>query len=123
MEDYKPPGWSTVVPRIVTIDVELLVHFIKHVFDATGDYLKDRPTVLTIGDSKIMVSAAGIRNSHTSFLYVYVPNLEETYRRAIQAGAQSLEEPANMPYGDRRAMFEDHWGNTWQIATYGTSIE
>jgi uncharacterized glyoxalase superfamily protein PhnB len=24
-----------------------------------------------------------------------------------------------MPYGDRRAMVEDKWGNVWQIATFG----
>jgi uncharacterized glyoxalase superfamily protein PhnB len=30
-----------------------------------------------------------------------------------------LEEPTETPYGDRRAMVEDPWGNTWQIAKYG----
>jgi len=34
-----------------------------------------------------------------------------------EAGAQSIESPLNTPYGDRRAMIEDRWGNTWQIAT------
>jgi uncharacterized glyoxalase superfamily protein PhnB len=33
------------------------------------------------------------------------------------AGARSLEEPFDTPYGDRRCMIEDKWGNTWQIAT------
>lgn len=37
---------------------------------------------------------------------------------ALNAGARSLEEPSDMPYGDRRCMVEDKWGNTWQIATY-----
>ncbi len=32
--------------------------------------------------------------------------------------ALMMEEPAVMPYGDRRAMVEDEWGNTWQIATH-----
>jgi len=27
-------------------------------------------------------------------------------------------EQMDMPYGDRRCMVEDQWGNTWQIATY-----
>jgi PhnB protein len=59
-----------------------------------------------------------VRHPTTSFLYVYVPDTDEIYRRALQAGARSLEEPSDMPYGDRRAMVEDRWGNTWQIATY-----
>ena len=33
------------------------------------------------------------------------------------AGAASVEAPADMPYGDRRAMVRDPWENTWQIAT------
>jgi len=26
--------------------------------------------------------------------------------------------PAEMPYGDRRAMVKDRWGNVWQFATH-----
>jgi PhnB protein len=33
------------------------------------------------------------------------------------AGALSLEAPSDTPYGDRRGMEKDSWGNTWQIAT------
>jgi PhnB protein len=65
-----------------------------------------------------MISDAGIRDPAPAFLYVYVDNTDETYRRAVEAGARSLEEPWNLPYGDRRGMVEDKWGNTWQIATY-----
>jgi uncharacterized glyoxalase superfamily protein PhnB len=52
-----------------------------------------------------------------AFLYLYVEDADATYRRAVQAGAQSLEEPSDMPYGDRRGMVQDRWGNVWQIAT------
>jgi uncharacterized glyoxalase superfamily protein PhnB len=54
----------------------------------------------------------------SAFLHVYVENADETYRRAIAAGAQSIEAPADMPYGDRRATVRDSWANVWQIATY-----
>jgi uncharacterized glyoxalase superfamily protein PhnB len=114
----KPEGWPTVIPRIVSRDTKQLAEFIKRVFDAKGDYLTERPTVLTIGDSKLMISEVGIRNSMSAFFYVYVEDADATYRRAIEAGATSLEEPSNTPYGDRRAMVEDRWGNTWQIATH-----
>jgi len=94
-----------------------LVAFIKHVFGATGEYRSDRPVVLNIGDSMIMISDAGVRKPTPAFLYVYVEDADATYRRAILAGATSLEEPSDTPYGDRRGMVEDRWGNTWQIAT------
>ena len=48
-----------------------------------------------------------------------MPDADATYARALAAGARSLEPPTDMPYGDRRAMVEDAWGNTWQIATRG----
>jgi uncharacterized glyoxalase superfamily protein PhnB len=109
--------WHTVTPRIVAGDARQLVDFIKQVFDAAGDYSADRPAVITIGDSQIMISDAGERAAMTAFLYVYVDDADATYRRAVKAGAQSIEEPLDTPYGDRRAMVEDAWGNTWQIAT------
>jgi len=115
---FAPHGWPTVIPRIVARDAQQLVEFIKHVFGATGDYRADRPAVLSIGDSMIMISDAGIRDATQAFLYLYVADTDETYRRAVEAGARSLEEPSNLPYGDRRGMVEDKWGNVWQIATH-----
>ncbi|HXH91322.1 MAG TPA: VOC family protein [Thermoanaerobaculia bacterium] len=112
-----PDGWHTVTPRIVATNAEGLVAFIKHVFGATGDYLETRPSELRIGDSMVMVSDSGARDPMPAFLYVYVDDTDATYRLAIDAGARSLEEPLETPYGDRRSMVEDKWGNTWQIAT------
>lgn len=113
-----PEGWHTVTPRIVAHDAEQLVEFLRQVFWATGDYRKDLPSVIKIGDSIIMISEATIRNAMPAFLYVYVADTDKTYQRALKAGATSLEEPADMPYGDRRGMVKDRWGNIWQIATH-----
>jgi uncharacterized glyoxalase superfamily protein PhnB len=113
-----PHGWHTVTPRIVVRDAGALVEFVKQVFGATGDYVLDRPTVIQIGDSRIMISDAGVRSPMPAFLYVYVADADETYRRAVRAGARSVEPPSVTPYGDRRGMVEDAWGNTWQIATH-----
>jgi PhnB protein len=106
-----------VVPRIVVDGAEELVAFVKRVFGATGDYLTDRPSFLTIGTSMIMINDAGVRPATPAFLYVYVDDADETYGRALAAGTTSLEEPFDTPYGDRRAMVHDRWGNTRQIAT------
>jgi PhnB protein len=113
-----PAGWHTVTPRIVSHDAERLVEFLQNVFGATGEYRQAAPSVVTIGDSVVMISAAGDRRPMPAFLYVYVDDTDATYRRALDAGARSLEAPSDMPYGDRRCMVEDRWGNIWQIATY-----
>ncbi|SRR5260370_40547540 len=113
-----PEGWHTVTPRIVVEDSEQMVEFLRQVFGATGDYRSDRPSAVKIGDSIVMIGDAKVRNATAAFLYVYVNDADATYRRALAAGAHSLEEPFDTPYGDRRCMVRDQWGNSWQIATY-----
>ena len=115
--NFAPEGWHTVTPRIVAQDAQQLVEFLKQVFGATGEFLQERPSVITIGDSLIMISEAEIRSPMTAFLYVYVDDTDATFRRAVEAGVRTIEEPSDTPYGDRRCMVEDKWGNTWQIAT------
>lgn len=118
MNRFQPEAWHTVTPRIITSKPEDLVRFVKHVFRGQGKFEVSRPSEIRIGDSLIMISdGGGLRQSVSSFLYVYVENVDETYQRAVEAGAETLELPANLPYGDRRAMVKDAEGNLWQIAS------
>jgi PhnB protein len=45
-----------------------------------------------------------------------VANADASYARGVAAGAVSLEAPLDTPYGDRRAMVRDPYGNVFQIA-------
>ncbi|WP_322028393.1 VOC family protein [Paraburkholderia sp. J76] len=119
MARFQPDGWHAVTPRIVVRDAENLVAFIKTVFQAQGEFRHGLPAEIRIGDSVVMVSGSdGLRDPMPAFLYVYVEDTDSTYQRALDANATSLEPPADLPYGDRRAMVRDAWGNTWQIATH-----
>ena len=111
-----PPGWHTVTPRIVVRDARGLVDFLVEVFGATAKFDSASPTVVEIGDSKVMISEAGARPPQPAFLYVYVADVDSAFQRAVDRGAISLEKPWNTPYGDRRCMVEDRWRNAWQIA-------
>ena len=118
MNRFQPDGWHTVTPRIITSKPEEMVRFVKEVFRGQGEFHADRPAEIRIGDSLIMISdGGGLREPVSASLYVYVENVDEAYRRAVKAGAESLELPADLPYGDRRAMVKDAWGNLWQIAS------
>jgi len=119
----KPSGWHSITPRIVVDDVAGLVKFVKQAFEATGELSSDRPTTLCIGDSMLLISGVGPRPATPAFLYLYVDDADASFRRAIAAGAHTLESPSDMPYGDRRAMVEDSWGNVWQIATYRGDVD
>jgi PhnB protein len=105
-----------VTPRIVTSDTEGLVQFLRLVFDATGDLIPGRPGEISIGDSLVMVSPTTDRDRFPAFLYIYVEDADESYRRALAAGAETIEEPLDTPYGDRRAMIRDPFGNVFQVA-------
>jgi len=119
MSSFKPEGWSTITPRVFTSDVSGLVAFLKAAFDAEGEVHAGRPAEVKIGDSFLMVSdGGGVRSATPAFIHLYVQDADDVYRRAIEAGAESIEAPADMPYGDRRATVQDRCGNSWQIATF-----
>ncbi len=113
-----PHGWHTVTPRLFVANAAKLVEFLKHAFGARGDFRSDGPSEIRIGDSIVMVSEAGVRDAMPAFLYLYLEDTDGAYRRALEAGATVIEEPADMFYGDRRATVKDPFGNLWQIATH-----
>lgn len=71
-----------------------------------------------IGDSMIMIGDVKDRfDPFPGMLYVYVPDVDVTYKKAMSEGATSVEEPADQEYGDRRAAFSDPAGNKWYVAS------
>lgn len=117
MVAFQPDGWRTITPRIFTDDVRGLTAFMRAVFGATGRAQAGRPMEMRIGDSIVMVSGDDVREALPACLHVYVEDADKTYRKATSAGARVIEKPVDTPYGDRRAVVEDAWGNIWQIAT------
>ena len=109
-------GFHSVTPRMFVADPESQIEFLHAAFDASGEFHPERPAEIRIGDSLVMVGSSAERELFPAFLYVYVDDADQTYRRALEAGAVSLEEPFDTPYGDRRAMVRDPFGNVFQIA-------
>lgn len=52
-----------------------------------------------------------------SAIYMFVEDVDATYRRALSAGATSALEPTNQPYGGRNAWVKDEFGNTWYLSS------
>jgi uncharacterized glyoxalase superfamily protein PhnB len=101
---------------VAVADVAGQVRFLREVFGGTGEVAEGRPAEIRIGDSLIMVSSDAERGPYTAHLYVYADDADAAYERAMLAGATSLEPPFDTPYGDRRAMVRDPYGNVFQIA-------
>ncbi len=73
---------------------------------------------MTIGDSVVeMGESNGPYLPMPTQFYLYVPDVDASYRRALEAGAASISEPADQPYGDRTAGVNDVFGNQWYFAT------
>lgn len=72
---------------------------------------------IRIGDSVVEVGEArGWWQPMPTMLYVYVQDVDESYERALRAGAKSLQAPADQNYGDRNGGVSDEWGNYWFLA-------
>ena len=125
-----PDGYHTLTPYLVVDDAERIVQFMKDAFGAQFVFEPmKRPDALImhaelkIGDSRVMVADASEQCQPTQAqLYVYVPNADATYQRAIAAGATSSMAPADMFYGDRSGSVKDPSGNTWFIATHKEDV-
>ena len=120
-----PEGFHTVTPYLVLSGVARLIDFLKQAFDATEMHRSARPdgTVMhaqvKIGDSPIMMGEVwGEFPAKTAALYLYVPDTDALYKRALAAGAVSIMEPMDMFYGDRNGGVRDFAGNEWWIATH-----
>jgi PhnB protein len=71
-----------------------------------------------IGDSIVMMGSPQDGQLVPGMIYLYVNDTDATYKRAVSAGATSIEEPNDAFYGDRRAAVKDSQGNQWFIATH-----
>lgn len=101
-----------------------LLDFVKNVFGA--EELERAPTgenrvhvEVQIGDSVVVLEIGkDFPKATQASTYVYVPDVDTAYRRAMEAGAVSLNEPEDKPYHERGAGVRDTSGNVWWIATY-----
>ncbi len=73
-----------------------------------------------IDDSKVMIGGGSAWGGTPmpSGLHLYVRDADLVYRRALEAGAESLYAPVDQGYGDREAGVKDLAGNHWYIATH-----
>jgi PhnB protein len=118
-----PDGYHSITPYLKLPNAGRLVEFLKKAFDGieTGRLTKPDGAVLhaevRVGDSLVMVhESPDHRKPKPSTLYLYVGDVDATYKRAIEAGGLSVTEPTNMYYGDRVACVRDVSENDWWIA-------
>jgi uncharacterized glyoxalase superfamily protein PhnB len=117
-------GYHTVTPYLVAPEAARLIDFMKAAFGAQELQRHTQPdgairhAEVKIGDSVVILSEAMDEwPPMPAMLHVYVEDVDRVYRQALEAGATSLREPADQPYGDRSGGVADPAGNQWWLAT------
>lgn len=119
-----PKGYHTVTPYLLVEDVAKLLTFVQAAFDAeVVERMEEDGTVnhaaVRIGDSMVMMGQArGEHGANPTMLYLYVEDMDATFKRAIEAGATVVREPQDEFYGDRSGGVKGPLGNEWWVATH-----
>lgn len=121
---FKYGDAPTVQPYMHPLRAEPVIRFLRNAFGAEEMGRAASPegvilhTTLKIGTSQLeMGEAHGPYQPMKSMFYLYVPDCDAVYKAAITAGATSIHEPADQPYGDRVGAVTDAFGNQWYIGT------
>ena len=115
-------GFHTVTPYFTVHRPAELIDFVTQAFGAKESFRTTGSAggmhaEVQIGDSLVMIGGAEHIEPMPTAIHLYVSDIDEAYKRALDAGATSLMEPADQPYGERSAGVEDAQGNRWYIAT------
>lgn len=122
---YKPNGYSTASPYLIVNGANGTIDFLKQVFGAeelrsfADDAGKLRHAEVRIEDTVIMLadSVPPEWPAVPAYVHIYVRDVDATYRRALAAGAVSVQEPVKKEDEDKRGGVKDAGGTTWWIAT------
>jgi PhnB protein len=128
-----PDGYSSVTPYVIVSRGSDAIDFYTRAFGATELMRFEGPdgkvvhAELQIGDSRIMLadehpergfrSPQSIGGSGTGIM-LYVDDVDDVFRQAVEAGAKTHEELKDQFYGDRSGTVIDPFGHWWTVATH-----
>ena len=121
-----PAGYHTVTPYLTVDDGA------REKDRTAGPGGKIMHAELRIGDSVVMLSdefpgmstarAPKALGGTTGGLFLYLPDVDAAFRRAVEAGCKVLMPVTDMFWGDRFGKLEDPFGNQWSLATHKEDV-
>lgn len=118
-----PTGYGTVTPFVIVKGAAEFINFTKSAFDAVELARVGRDGAIghaevRIGDSVVMLFDSKPDWQPTpAFLRLYVPDVDATFRQALDAGREEVSRPTDMLWGERTGRIRDPFGNLWWITT------
>ena len=121
-----PSGHHSITPGLTCTNAQKVVEFLQNAFGGELKECYEAPdgsiahAEVQIQDSVIMLGeAASAEEAMPIMASVYVEGAEavdQTFHRALDAGATPEREPANQFYGHRSGTVKDMGGNLWSIS-------
>lgn len=119
-------GYPLMSPVAVVDDCARAIDWYKKVLSAKERLRLDMPggliahCELGFGDAVLMLGSPMPPEfpAKRASLMLYTKDCDALHRKAVSAGARSLQAPADQFYGDRNARFEDPFGNDWTVMTH-----
>jgi len=119
---YKPAGYTSVAPYLAVDGAAKLVDFLVTVFGAEKlrSYAAEGGRLhhaeVRIDDTVVMLADSPDGSpAGASHVHVYVKDVDATFKKAIAAGATSVQEPIKKDDSDKRGGFRDPVGITWWV--------
>jgi PhnB protein len=121
---HKPEGYNSVSPYLIVDGAARTIEFLQRTFGAVELRRFPDPSgkvvhaEVRIDDTVVMLadSAEGWPPV-PSHVHVYVRDVDAIYKRALEAGASSIQEPVKKEDEDKRSGVKDAGGTTWWIST------
>jgi PhnB protein len=132
-----PEGYHTVTAYLTVNDASRAIEFYKRAFGAQETVRMQGPpgkighAELKIGDSMIMLSdempGSGTRSPQslggsTVGIFLYVNDVDSSFKQAEAAGAKAEMQPTDMFWGDRFGKLRDPFGHSWALATHKEDV-
>ena len=136
------PDNRALSPNLIVKDAAAALAFYQRVFAAAPLYVSRLPdgkvlhAQMRIGDGVVLVSEENMGMPEAQFarfeqgmrtrspqtlggtscvIELYVDDVDETFRRAVDAGGKVKMPPVDQFYGDRVGQFEDPFGHVWGV--------
>jgi PhnB protein len=125
-----PEAYATVAPWIVTRDTAREIEFLTAAFDGEelGRVHNEDGSIghaeVRIGDFIVLLFDAKENWPDTpALLRLYMKDIDEVFEKALRAGATSVTELRNYPWGDRGGRIRDPLGNIWWFSEHIEDVE
>jgi len=130
-----PDGRDSLIPYLVLRDAAKAIDFYKQLFGAqelmrmtypgtnkiAHAEIQIRNAVMMLGEEAPQygaVSPLALNGPSPVNVFLYVPDVDAIFNKAVSMGAKGNMPPGDMFWGDRYCKFTDPFGHNWAVATH-----